>query len=194
MMSIKRKQNVNNVNGTSNRGASFGRDGHAPQVTPGRHHTTAMGNSRRIATWNIRSMYQSGKMDNIIMEMKRLNISIMGVCEVWWIGAEKLQSDDVTFIYSCGEKHQYGVGVFLDKECAQSFCGFWCISKRIVMIRLRGRPLDITVIQCCAPTAERSEEIEKFYQQLDQAVSQCISQAIRVMMRDLNAKVGEGKR
>ena len=195
MMSIKRKQNVNNMNGTSNGGASFGRDGHAPQVTPGRHHTTAMGNSRRIATWNIRSMYQSGKMDNIIMEMKRLNISIMGVCEVRWTGAGKLQSDDVTFIYSCGEKHQYGVGVFLDKECAQSLCGFWCISERIVMIRLRERPLDITVIQCYAPTAECSEEeIEKFYQQLDQAVSQCKSQDIRVVMGDLNAKVGEGKR
>ena len=97
-MSIKRKQNVNNMNGTSNGGASFGRDGHAPQVKPGRHHTTAMGNSRRIATWNIRSMYQNGKMDNIIMEMKWLNINIMGVCEVRWTGAGQLQSDDVTFI------------------------------------------------------------------------------------------------
>ena len=195
MMPIKRKQNVNNVNGTSNGGASFGRDGHAPQVTFGRHHTTAMGTSRRIATWNIRSMYQSGKMDNIIMEMKRLNIDIMGVCEVRWTGAGKLQSDDVTFIYSCGEKHQYGVGVFLDKECAQSLCGFWCISERIMMIRLRGRPLDITVIQCYAPTAECSEEeIEKFYQQLDQAVRQCKSQDVRLVMEDLNAKVGEGKR
>ena len=63
------------------------------------------------------------------------------------------------------------------------------------MIRLRGRPLDITVIQCYAPTAECSEEeIEKFYQQLDQAVSQCKSQDIRVVMGDLNAKVGEGKK
>ena len=118
MMSIKRKQNVNNVNGTCNGGASFGRDGHAPQVTPGRQHTTAIGNSRRIATWNIRSMYQSGKMDNIIMEMKRLNISIMGVCEVRRTGAGKLQPNDATFIYSCREKHKYGVGVFLDKERA----------------------------------------------------------------------------
>ena len=58
------------------------------------------------------------------MEMKRLNISIKGVREVRWTGAGKLQSDDVTFTYSCGEKHQYGVGVFLDKECAQSLCGF----------------------------------------------------------------------
>ena len=129
------------------------------------------------------------------MKMKRLNISIMGVCEVRWTGAGKLQSDDVTFIYSCEEKHQYGVGVFLDKECAQSLCGFWCISERIVMIRLRGRPLDITVIQCYAPTAERSEEeIEKFYQQLDQAVRQCKSQDIRLVMGDINAKVGAGKR
>ena len=63
------------------------------------------------------------------------------------------------------------------------------------MIRLRERPLDITVIQCYAPTAECSEEeIEKFYQQLDQAVRQCKSQDIRLVMGDLNAKVGEGKR
>ena len=63
------------------------------------------------------------------------------------------------------------------------------------MIRLRERPLDITVIQCYAPTAECSEEeIEKFYQQLDQAVRQCKSQDIRLVMGDVNAKVGEGKR
>ena len=63
------------------------------------------------------------------------------------------------------------------------------------MVRLRGRLLDITVIQCHSPTAECSEEeIEKFYQQLDQAVSQCKSQDTRVVMGDLNAKVGEGKR
>ena len=29
-------------------------------------------------------MYQSGKMDSIIMEMKRMKISILSVCEVRW--------------------------------------------------------------------------------------------------------------
>lgn len=39
-------------------------------------------NIKRIGTWNVRSMYEGGKVHNVIKEMKRLNISILGISEM----------------------------------------------------------------------------------------------------------------
>lgn len=36
----------------------------------------------KIATWNVRSMYEAGKIHNAIKEMKRLRIDILGVSEM----------------------------------------------------------------------------------------------------------------
>ena len=55
-------------------GVSFGRDHHVLQVIPDRYPATVCRNSKfnkNIATWNVRTMYQSGKMDNILVEMRR---------------------------------------------------------------------------------------------------------------------------
>ena len=52
-------------------------------------------------------------------KMERLKINILGICETRWTGAGKMVSDDTTVIFSCGDKHQQGVGVLLDKEKAK---------------------------------------------------------------------------
>ena len=36
----------------------------------------------RIATWNVRSLGVCGKLENIKLEMKRLNIDILGMSEI----------------------------------------------------------------------------------------------------------------
>ena len=59
------------------------------------------------------------------------------------------------------------------------------------MVRLKGKPFDISLIQCYAPIADNTDdEIDRFYDQLDKAIKQCRSQDIRTVMGDFNAKVG----
>ena len=59
------------------------------------------------------------------------------------------------------------------------------------MVRLIGRPSDNSLIQCYAPTADNNDdEIDKCYEQLDEAIKQGRSQDIRIIMGDLNANVG----
>ena len=40
-------------------------------------------------TWNVRSMNQ-GKLDVVKQEMARVNINILGICELKWMGMENL--------------------------------------------------------------------------------------------------------
>ena len=49
------------------------------RVIPNCHHATAVTPILKSA-WNVRTMYQSGKMDNTVNEMRRLSINISGVC------------------------------------------------------------------------------------------------------------------
>ena len=46
-----------------------------------------------IGTWNVRSMNQ-GKMDVVKQEMPRLNIHILGMSEIKWMGMGEFNSDD----------------------------------------------------------------------------------------------------
>jgi len=38
----------------------------------------------RVGTWNVCSSYESGKLANLLEEMKRLKMEILGVAEMWW--------------------------------------------------------------------------------------------------------------
>ena len=63
-----------------------------------------------IGTWNIRSMNQ-GKLDVVKQEMERLNISILGISGLRWMGMGEFNSDG-HYIY-CGQESLRGNGVAL---------------------------------------------------------------------------------
>ena len=54
-----------------------------------------------IGTWNVRSMNQ-GKLDEVKQEMTRLNIDILGINELKWMGTGKFNSES-HYIYYCGQ-------------------------------------------------------------------------------------------
>lgn len=39
-------------------------------------------NIKRIGTWNVRTLLQIGKLENLKMKMKRLQIDILGISEI----------------------------------------------------------------------------------------------------------------
>ena len=42
----------------------------------------------KIGTWNVRTMNQSGKMKEVINEMLKYELEILGVSEMRWTGQE----------------------------------------------------------------------------------------------------------
>ena len=64
----------------------------------------------KIATWNVRILYQIGKLVRVIKEFEKYNPDILGVTEMQWTGSGKIKRKDTTILYSGTEKlHQKGV-------------------------------------------------------------------------------------
>ena len=65
-------------------------------------------------------------------------------------------------------EHAKGVGFWLRKRARKAPISYNPINARIIAARLKGTPLEFTVIQVYAPTTAGSdEEIELFYGKLE---------------------------
>ena len=65
------------------------------------------------------------------------------------------------------------------------------VSSRLITIRLRAVPFNITIVQAYAPTSVYDDnEIEEFYDQLQNVIDQTPKKYILVVQGDWNAKVG----
>lgn len=100
MEESQRNTSRNSVNGsrlTPEEGetATLGQALSEQQAGPDRHHATVCNkNQIRIATWNVRTLQQAGKIAGVWREMKRMKIDILGVSEVRWPGVGETRSED----------------------------------------------------------------------------------------------------
>ena len=68
----------------------------------------------RIGFWNVRTMYETGKLAQVTSEMKRYNLHILGVSESRWTGSGRITTDDKeTVLYSGREDNHHSEGVAL---------------------------------------------------------------------------------
>ncbi|GFO16672.1 craniofacial development protein 2-like protein [Plakobranchus ocellatus] len=193
---IKSKNNVKEGSCFKSIPVSSGRESYVPQVTPDRHQVTArkMKDKLNIATWNIRTLLQKGKLENIKQEMERMKLNILGLSEVRWKGAGKITSGGHEIIYSGWTESEKGEGIIVDQTVTKAIKGYWALSDRVLLVKIAGKPVDLNIIQVYAPTANSNDEdLDKLYNELDTAKTQCKSQDPLIMMGDFNAKVGTEK-
>ena len=68
------------------------------------------------ATWNVRTLLQNGKLENVERKIVRYGLSIVGISEMLWKDADDFLSDKVRVIYCGGTKGEAGVEVILDQK------------------------------------------------------------------------------
>ena len=78
-----------------------------------------------IGTWNVRSMNQ-GKLE-VIKQMARVNVNILGISKLKWTGMGEFNSDD-HYIYYCGQEslRRNGVAIRVNKSPK---CSTWVQSQ-----------------------------------------------------------------
>ena len=150
----------------------------------------------KIGTWNVNSMFEAGKIHNTIQEMTRLKIGILGVSEMWWPLSGKRNINNHVVYYSGNEdkNHRNGVGIIITKNIEGSVINFVPFSDRLMLLQLKGNPININLIQAYAPTADKSEiEIERFYEDLKELLKITKSGEVTIILGDFNAKIGKGR-
>ena len=121
-----------------------------------------------------------------------MKLDILGIAETHWTEEGKIIQGNHTMIYSGGENHRNGVGIVMKNSVAKSMMGFWTISDSVIMVKLQAKPFNINVVQVYAPTQDHDgEEIEKFYQEIQNGIKYAKSDEVICIMGDLNAKVGD---
>ncbi|GFO08927.1 endonuclease exonuclease phosphatase domain containing protein [Plakobranchus ocellatus] len=144
---------VSNIKGVcdSNPNPSFGRDSHVQQVAPGRHPASApkidIDQSSKKAKWNVCTLYQKGKLENVIKEMNRIKIIILGLAEQRWTGAGSMKLGSKTLIYSGGHTHERGVGILFDVTTLKSLGSLCPISNRVVVAKVVAKPLNLGIFK-----------------------------------------------
>ena len=59
-----------------------------------------------------------GKLEVVKQEMARVNVDILGISELKWIGMSEFNSDDHYYIYYCGQEslRRNGVAITVNKR------------------------------------------------------------------------------
>lgn len=148
----------------------------------------------KIATWNVRSMFMTGKLANVDAEMQRLKIKILGLSEVRWPGTGRHRTQNGVLYFSGGDdpKHQYGVGVLISSELERSVIDFITFGDRVILLKLLTSHRTMNIIQAYAPTCDKSDDmIEEFYSDLEKAMCLTKKGEITIVLGDFNAKIGK---
>ena len=99
--------------------------------------------------------------------MARINIDILGISELKWLGMGEFNSDDHYVYYHGQESHRRnGVALIIYKRVQNAILACNLKNDRIVSFCFQGKPFNMTVIQVYAPTTDAKAEADQFYEDL----------------------------
>ena len=148
----------------------------------------------RIGTWNVRTMQSEGKVENIVREMEREGLEVLGMSEVRWTGSGEVTVGDAKIVYSGGVTKERGVAIALRGKAKNSIVEVETVSDRIMRVKLKASPVDLNIVQVYMPTSSYSDEdVEDVYEQVEEVIERTRRGACQIVMGDWNSQVGEGR-
>ena len=99
-----------------------------------------------------------GKLDVVRQEMARMNIDILRLSELKWMGMGKFNSDD-NYVYYFGQEplRRNAVALIVNKTVWNAVLGCNLKNDRMISIHFQGKLFNITIIQVYALTNDAKE-------------------------------------
>ena len=147
-------------------------------------------NALTVGTWNVQTLWGTGKLELLRNEMKRFRYDIVGISEVRWTGKGETSNRD--FIWSGEVKtHVRGFGMLLSDKARKALIGYNPVNSRVITAGFDAVPYKITVAyEYATTTAASDEDIEIFYGILEDALARVHNKNIIIITSDSNAKIG----
>ena len=148
-----------------------------------------------IGTWNVTSLVSnSSKLFQLSESIDEYKLDLLGITETHMPGTgTELLPNGALFVHSGrtdGHKRQ-GVGFTLSKRIKNSLISYTPVSARIITARLHSRHINISVVVAYAPTEVSCDsDKEEFYQQLEDTFAGLPRYDIKLLLGDLNARIG----
>ena len=154
--------------------------------------------SMLVGAWNVRTLYQSGKLAQTINEMDKYQLDIMAVCESRWTGeGQKNLNSGHTIMYSGRNdgQHLNGVALILSKKAKATLLEWEPMGERLLRARLNSKYTKLTIIACYAPQEDKHEDDkDEFYYSLSSIIEKTPKHDMILILGDMNAKVGKNNR
>ena len=120
----------------------------------------------RVTTWNIRTMYETGKTIQVAREMKHYKIGVLGLSETRWLQSGQLRlSSGEQLLYSGhiedGSPHTEGVALMLAPEAHTALISWEPVNSCIITVKFTTKKKDIrlNIIQCYAATKRKRRKM-----------------------------------
>jgi len=149
--------------------------------------------SYKIGTWDIRTLNQGGKLENLKTEMQKNEVFVLSVSEVWWKGQGEIRSGDYAVYYSGGEWAERSVAIVVHKSIVRSVVKKIVCNDRIIALNLKVELVSILIMQVYMPTSEyEDDEVEKLYDTTEEILEEDgKGDTNNIILGDWNSVVGD---
>ncbi|XP_039278798.1 craniofacial development protein 2-like [Nilaparvata lugens] len=150
-----------------------------------------------LATWNVRTLKRPGALHALKRQLELYRVEIAAIQEMRWPGNGILESGDWTVFFSGSNdgSGMAGTGFLVNRKRKEAVIGFKPVNERISTLRLRSQFFNITLVCVYAPTEDADEEEkERFYEKLEEVVDEIAHHDVKILLGDLNAKIGREER
>uniref|UniRef100_A0A8D9F872 Craniofacial development protein 2 n=1 Tax=Cacopsylla melanoneura TaxID=428564 RepID=A0A8D9F872_9HEMI len=150
-------------------------------------------NRLRVATWNVRTLYYAGALDNLRREAVTYNLDILAIQETRWTETGLQSCEEYTMYYGGNQEHHtFGTAFLVRNVHLEAIKKYVFINPRLSYIQLKGKFNDIFIINVHAPTEDAStENKDEYYEILEELYSQLPNYATKLIIGDFNAKIGK---
>ena len=143
--------------------------------------------SYKTGTWNVRTLNQGSKLENLKTEMQKNEASVLCVSEMRWKGQGEIKSGDYTVYYWGSEQVERGVAV-VKSVVKKIVC-----NDRIIALKLKAEPVRFLVMKVYMPTSEcEDDEVENLYDTIKEILEEGgKGDTNNIILGDWNSVVGD---